>query len=101
MSNANHITQGGLDHLCGIKGAPHIEAPSLEAPSLEDATALIRKLTLTPENCMTLLNVIATRLVEPCQGMTLAQLNRDPRMQACALIDSAADEISNIDGVTV
>ena len=85
MSNANHITS-----------EPHIEAPSLE-----DATALIRKLTLTPENCMTLLNVIASRLIEPCQGMTLAQLNRDPRMQACALIDAAADEISNIDGVTV
>ena len=69
--------------------------------TVNEITAAIRAQTLTPEDCMTLLNVIASTLVEPCKGQTMAQLNRDPRMAACALIDDAADQISNIEGVSV
>ena len=69
--------------------------------TLLEITAAIRAATLTPKDCIVLLNVIASTLIKPCKGQTMAQLNRDPRMAACALIDDAADQISNIEGVSV
>lgn len=92
--------QGIADRACGL----FADLPTFDIerpPSIEDVTALIRRVKLTPEDCMVLLNVIASTLVEPCKGTDLYALNRDPRMAASGLIDAAADEISNLQGVTV
>jgi len=89
--------QGRADRACGWQGGPVLDA----APTLEDATALIRRLTLTPQDAMTLLNVISGNLCDQRRGM-LALGFRDT-FQACVtlsetsrLLDDCADEISNV-----
>lgn len=69
--------------------------------TINEIVAAISARNLTPEDSMILLNVISSTLVEPCKGQTMAQLNRDPRMAASSLISEAADQISNIEGVTI
>jgi hypothetical protein len=90
--NPNQLRgQGAADRACGVV----LQTPVIK-PCVEDVTALIRKLDLTVGDCETLLFVIASRLVKPLEGMTLAQLHGNPLMRACEILDEAADELSNI-----
>jgi hypothetical protein len=100
MSNANNITAGHLDRLTGT------QSKNAFTPTLNDATSLIRKMKLTPEDCMTLLNVISTNLCDQRKGMHA--LGFRDSFQGCVtlsetsrLLDDCADEISNVEGVTV
>ena len=52
MSNANHITQGGLDHLCGtlFQGAPHTDKFRAVAKTIADIDVEERRELLDGQN---------------------------------------------------
>ena len=88
MSNRYNVTPGHIDRITG----------SFEVASLrvEDATAIIRRMKLTPADCVTLLNVLAGNLSNQMGGLRLGDMCNDPRMLACELLDACADKIYDI-----
>ena len=89
----NLPTQGHLDRLTGSLFRGPIQ---LATPTVEDATAAIRRLTLSPADVVTLLHVISANLaaqIPPGRGVC-----RHPLMPVLELIDQASDDVYEIGG---
>ena len=86
MNNANNVTPGHLDRITGS-----YEVATLR---IEDVTSMIRRIKLTPADCMVLLNVLSANLCDQIAGLD----NRRTPMhrnywEAANLMDTTSDHM--------